>query len=43
MNISFVEVTAEIGTSFFNSHLVSLNREGRRVMSEEPRLSVLVD
>lgn len=45
VNISFVEVTAKVGTSFFNSHLVSLNREGKRVKkSEEPRRpSVLVD
>lgn len=43
-NVSFVEVTAKMGTSFFNSHLVSLNKEGRRVKkSEEPRLSVLMD
>lgn len=42
-NVSFVEVTAKMGTSFFNSHLVSLNK-GRRVKkSEEPRLSVLMD
>lgn len=44
VHISFVEVTAKKGALFCNSHLVSLNREGRRVKkSEEPRMSMLVD
>ena len=43
-HVSFVKVTAKKGASFCNSHLVSLNREGRKVKkSEEPRVSVLVD
>lgn len=44
VHISFVEVTAKKGVSCCNSHLVSLNREGRRLKkSQEPRVSVLVD
>lgn len=39
VTINFVEVTAKMGTSFFNSHLVYLNREGKKVKkSEEPRV-----
>lgn len=44
VHIRFVEVTAKKGVSCCNSHLVSLNREGRRLnKSQEPRVSVLVD